>query len=246
MFFKSISGATYSEQRPCWSARRLFTQKQQFACSTERCSRSHYSPSKYVTLLTCKLALSALMKTVFNGPQPRASNTDSILSNSSRSSESTSRSTLACIPAGEKGWDSLIWLSHPGWACSALTCCTCGKIENMKHSCLLRECTAVWKGLQTQQPARGAPTFTTCSYPETELTSKIINSYIPRNRTEWYWNKRLFERLMEIFQSRPCFLTGKRVTSFPPYRFHLLRNRRGHHLDWRASGVRLSSSSPPI
>lgn len=133
-----------------------------------------------------------------------------------------------------------------GWACSALTRCTCSKIENMKHFCLLRECTAVWKGLQTQQSARGAPTFTTCSYPETELTSKIINSYIPRNRTEWYWNKRLFERLMEIFQSRPCFLTGKRVTSFPPYRFHPLRNRRGHHLDWRASGVRLSSSSPPI
>lgn len=120
-----------------------------------------------------------------------------------------------------------------------------GKTENTKHSCLLQECTAVWKGLQTQQSAREASTFTTCSYPETELTSKVINSYIPRNKAEWYWSKRLFERLMEIFQSRPCFLAGKRVTSFPSYRSHPLRNRRVHHLDWRASSVRLSSTHLP-
>lgn len=190
MFFISISDATYSKQRPCWSAHWLFTQEQRFACSTERCSRSHYSPSKYVTLLTCKLALSALVKTAFNGPQPRASNPDSVLSNSSRSSDSTNRSTLACIPAGEKGWDSLIWLSHPG--VSLL-------LSPPRVHCSL-------EGPSDSAVSQGSLHFTTCSYPETELTSKIINSYIPRNKTEWYWNKRLFERLMEIFQSRPCFL----------------------------------------
>lgn len=208
---------------------------------TERCSRSHHSPSRYVTLLTCKLALSALMKIAFNGPQPRASNPDSVLSDSSRNSDSTDCSSLACRKAGTASSDC----HTRGWACSARTRCTWGKTENTKHPCLLQECTAAWKGLQTQQSARGASTFTTCSYPETELTSKIINSYIPRNKTEWYWSKRLFERLMEIFQSRPCSLAGKRVTSFPSYRSHPLRNWRVHHLDWRASSVRLSSTHLP-
>lgn len=130
-----------------------------------------------------------------------------------------------------------------GWA--ALTRGTCGKTETTKHSRLLLECITVWRGLQTQQSAREASKFTTCPHPETELTSKIINSYIPRNKTEGYWNTTLFERLMETFQSRPCFLIGKRVISFPSYRFHPLRNRRGHHLGWRASGVRLSPSYLP-
>lgn len=155
--------------------------------STERCSRSHYSPFKYVTLLTCNLVLSALMKIAFKGPQPRASNPDSVLSNSGRNTDSTTNcSTLEWVPAGEKSWDSIIGLSHPRMSLLSHAARVCGKTENTTHSRLLLECITVWKGLQTQQSARGASKFTTWPHPETELTRKIINSYIPRNKTEWY------------------------------------------------------------
>lgn len=88
----------------------VLIQKQWLAHRTERGSRTHHSPFKHVTLLTCKLVLSALMKIAFNGPQPRASNPDSVLSNSSRNSDSTTNrsSTLEQVPAGEKSRDSII------------------------------------------------------------------------------------------------------------------------------------------